>query len=137
MDARVSIALCTYNGAPYLLEQLQSFCLQTRLPDELIVCDDGSTDDTLRILDDFARNAPFLVQTYTNDHNLGYARNFEKAVSLCTGDIIFLSDQDDVWSVSKVEKVYDRFLLDRRLELVFTDAELVNENLEPIGINLF
>ncbi len=93
---RISIAMCTYNGARFLPEQLASFAAQERLPDELVVCDDGSTDATMEILQDFAATALFEVRVERNPQNLGFVRNFEKTLSLCTGDIVFLSDQDDV-----------------------------------------
>jgi len=92
----ISIALCTYNGEAYLSDQLASIVKQTQQPDELIACDDGSTDNTLQILDQFSGEAPFPVRVYLNQQRLGPTKNFEKAISLCSGDFIFLSDQDDV-----------------------------------------
>ena len=94
---KASIALATYNGERYLQEQLNSFLHQTRLPDEIIACDDCSTDRTMDILESFAISALFAVYIYRNAINLGYTKNFERAISLCSGDVIFLSDQDDVW----------------------------------------
>ena len=93
----LSIALATYNGAVYLKEQLESIAAQTRTPDELVISDDQSTDDTLRVIEEFAATAGFPVRLSVNEANLGIAKNFEKAISLCRGDLIFLSDQDDVW----------------------------------------
>lgn len=106
---KISIAMATYNGAKYLQEQLDSFVAQTRQPDELVVCDDGSTDSTLEILELFQKQAPFAVHIYRNEKNLGFVKNFEKALSLCTGDIIFLSDQDDVWFENKLAVVSQSF----------------------------
>lgn len=102
MKPRISIAMATYNGGKYLREQLDSFLQQTLSPDELVVCDDVSSDNTLEILEDFATKAPFSVMIFRNDANLGYVKNFEKALSLCDGDVIFLSDQDDVWLPEKI-----------------------------------
>src|SRR5215207_2518174 len=99
---RISIALCTYNGEQYLQQQLDSFVAQSRPPDELVVCDDRSTDRTVPIVEDFAKRAPFRVELVINETNLGSTRNFEKAIGLCTGDIIFLADQDDVWLPEKL-----------------------------------
>jgi glycosyltransferase involved in cell wall biosynthesis len=93
----LSIALCTYNGAAYLKEQLESIAAQTRTPYELVISDDQSTDDTLRLIQEFAATAGFPVRLSVNESNLGIAKNFEKAISLCRGDVIVLSDQDDVW----------------------------------------
>lgn len=99
----VSIAMATYNGGKYLARQLESFAAQTRLPDELIICDDGSTDDTPAIVRAFAERAPFRVRFAINPERLGYNRNFAHAIGLCAGEIIFVSDQDDVWYADKIE----------------------------------
>ncbi|HIE59179.1 MAG TPA: glycosyltransferase, partial [Hydrogenothermaceae bacterium] len=93
---RISIALATYNGDTYLQDQLNSYIAQERLPDEMVVCDDVSKDETVAILEAFQKVAPFEVQIIKNETNLGYTKNFEKALSLCSGDIVFFSDQDDV-----------------------------------------
>src|SRR5947208_26587 len=94
---RISIAMCTYNGAAHVEEQLRSFSGQTRLPDEVVVCDDRSSDDTMLLLEPFSRTAPYPLRIHRNDENLRSTKNFERAVSLCSGDILALSDQDDVW----------------------------------------
>jgi len=134
---RISIALCTFNGESFLRDQLDSYLEQTRLPDELVVCDDGSTDATLSILREFGRRSPFPVNIHENEINLGFAKNFEKAISLCTGALIFLSDQDDVWMPGKIKAISKRFSHDPQLGMVFTDAELVDEKLRKLGIRLF
>lgn len=129
----ISIAMATYNGAKYLREQLDSFVAQTRLPDELVVCDDGSEDKTISIIEEFSQRAPFVVRLIKNPKNLGFIKNFEKALSLCTGDLIFFSDQDDVWFPEKVqyiEKVFQE--KDGRL-LVIHDGQLVDERLQWHG----
>ncbi|MGH9879715.1 MAG: glycosyltransferase family 2 protein, partial [Nitrososphaerales archaeon] len=132
----ISIALCTYNGAQYLSSQLESYLAQTYLPDELIVCDDCSQDETVAILNGFAARAPFSVRILVNDRNLGSTKNFEKAISLCSGGIIFLSDQDDVWAPYKIERVFNAFGSNSEIGMVFSDAELVDETLQPLGRNL-
>lgn len=101
----ISIAMATYNGARFLRQQLESLAAQTVLPCELVVCDDGSTDATLKILEDFGRTAPFPIHAHRNDLRLGYADNFLKAACLCTGDYIAFCDQDDVWLARKLELV--------------------------------
>ncbi|WP_322042740.1 glycosyltransferase [Paraburkholderia sp. J67] len=102
---RISIAMATYNGAKYILEQLQSLANQTLLPYELVVTDDGSTDDTLAIVERFAERAPFTVHVSANPQRLNFAGNFLRAASLCTGDWIAFCDQDDVWREDKLERV--------------------------------
>ncbi|MCS6874398.1 MAG: glycosyltransferase family 2 protein [Pyrinomonadaceae bacterium] len=134
---KVSIALCTYNGEKFLLEQLDSFLNQTRLPDELIVCDDASTDSTLEIIEKFSSRAPFEVRLYRNERNLGSHLNFEKAIGLCRGDIIFLSDQDDIWNPTKIEIIESKFTSSRSLGMVFTDAELIDEASKPLNKRLW
>lgn len=134
---RVSIALCTFNGERFLGDQLDSFLVQSRLPNELLVCDDGSSDRTLEVLKDFARRSPFPLKIHRNEANMGFARNFEKAISLCSGDLIFPADQDDVWLPEKIEIMTQRFDSDPELRLVFTNADLVDEDLEPIGTDLY
>ncbi|WP_373034184.1 glycosyltransferase family 2 protein [Sulfurovum sp.] len=131
---KISIAMATYNGAAYLQDQLDSYLSQKRLPDELVVCDDGSTDETVVILEAFQKVAPFQVQIIKNENNLGYTKNFEKALSLCTGDVVFFSDQDDVWLPGKISTIEKVFNDNPDISLVIHDAELVNENLEPTGL---
>lgn len=133
----LSIALCTYNGAVYLKEQLESIAAQTRTPDELIISDDQSTDDTLRLIEEFAATAGFPVRLSVNESNLGTAKNFEKAISLCRGDAIVLSDQDDVWHRDKLESIERIFEAKPELSLVFSNAELVDETLRLYEETLF
>lgn len=136
MNLKISIALATYNGEKFLKEQLDSYALQTHPPDELVVCDDGSTDKTTDILEAFAITAPFEVRIIQNDQNLGYVRNFEKVISLCRGDIICLSDQDDVWLPEKLHVIHHRFVWDNRIKIVACDMILTNELLVPSGRTL-
>ena len=96
----LSVSMCTYNGARFLREQLESIASQIRLPDELVVCDDGSTDATLAILTEYAKAVRFPVRIQCNTSRLGPAKNFEQAISLCKGEIIVLSDQDDIACIS-------------------------------------
>ena len=103
---KISIALTTHNGSRFLRQQLDSLFEQTRLPDEIVVCDDCSTDDTLAILHEYARQHPEL-RIHTNEHALGVNANFFKAIALCTGDYISICDQDDVWMSHKVATLAD------------------------------
>ncbi|MBC7795807.1 MAG: glycosyltransferase family 2 protein, partial [Pyrinomonadaceae bacterium] len=131
-----SIALCTYNGAKFLDEQLESIARQTRLPDELVICDDCSTDETAQIVKRFAETGVFPVRFCVNEKNLGSTKNFEKAIELCAGEIIFLCDQDDFWEPTKIEKIVAEFEQDGQIGLVFSDAEIVDENLRKLNIKL-
>jgi Glycosyl transferase family 2 len=100
---RISVALCTYNGVRYLPQQLESILRQTRPPDELVLCDDASADGTVPLLRSFASSAPFPVHIRVNEKNLGSTLNFDQALRSCSGDLIALSDQDDVWQPSRLE----------------------------------
>jgi glycosyltransferase involved in cell wall biosynthesis len=97
----ISIALCTYNGEKYLIEQLDTLVNQTYPKLEIIVVDDCSSDKTITILNDYLSKFPF-IKLYQNEQNLGYIKNFEKAISLCNGELIALADQDDVWDLNKL-----------------------------------
>ena len=123
---RISIALCTYNGALYLDEQLRSFAGQHRLPDELILCDDGSSDGTVAMAEEFARRASFPVRIVRNTENLGYSRNFAKAITLCSGDVIALSDQDDVWYPQKLARLEELFSSHSHVDGIFSNGDLIN-----------
>jgi len=124
---RISIAMATYNGAAFLREQLDSIIAQSRLPDELIVCDDQSTDETVQILRDYAGRSPFPIRVEINEKRLGSTKNFEKAIGLCSGDIIALSDQDDVWMPHKLETIEGRFEREADLGLLFSNGFLIDE----------
>ncbi len=101
---RISVAICTYNGEKYLSEQLASIAAQTRLPDEMVVCDDCSSDATPDLVEEFARSAPFPVRFFRNPINLRSTKNFEHAIALCDGDFIALCDQDDIWLPEKLAR---------------------------------
>jgi glycosyltransferase involved in cell wall biosynthesis len=135
IDAKMkaSVAMATYNGAEFLSEQLESLAQQTRLPDELVVTDDGSSDATLDLLRDFAESAPFPVRLERNERNLGYAKNFEKAASFCSGDIVFFCDQDDVWLPQKIARMAAAFEGNPDLMVVMCDASLCDERMRRWG----
>lgn len=99
---RVSVVMCTYNGARFVESQLKSIYAQTYPLHECIIVDDGSSDDTVSIIEDWANRYPGIV-LYRNEQTLGYTQNFEKAMKLATGDIIAIADQDDIWHAGKIE----------------------------------
>ena len=130
---KISIAMCTYNGAEFLPAQLESILTQSRPPDEIIICDDRSADETRIILDQLASTSAIPVTLRFNEKNLGSVKNFEQAIRLCTGDVIALSDQDDVWSNHKLAIIEDSFNQRPSVGLVFSNADIVDENLQPLN----
>ncbi len=126
----LSVALCTYNGEKYIIEQLDSIAGQSVTVDEVVICDDVSTDNTVKLVQDYTFTAPYNIRLFRNEINLGSNRNFEKALSLCNGDIIFLCDQDDVWMPHKVETIKNYLDNNPAKNVVFTNAFIVNEQLE-------
>ena len=134
---KISVAMCTYDGERFLREQLASIAAQERPPDELIVCDNRSADSTPEIVSEFAASAPFAVRLHVNEQNLGSTKNFERAVSLCEGEIIALSDQDDVWRADKLALVGECFSKNPSVGVVFSDAEIVDEHLRGLGRRLW
>lgn len=134
---KLSIALCTYNGSKFLQSQLASFLEQTLLPDEVVVCDDHSTDGTMEILESFARNAPFFVQIHQNPRNLGVRANFLQAIEICRGEFIALSDQDDVWLPHKLQRAHEQLQQceNSASALYFSRLRYVDDQLETLGMS--
>jgi glycosyltransferase involved in cell wall biosynthesis len=136
-QTRISVALCTYNGERFLPRQLASIAQQTRLPDELVVSDDRSIDRTVSEVREFAASAPFPVRIFENEHNLGFAANFERAIRLCEGNLIALSDQDDIWYPIRLERSEREFTAHPQAGLVFSDADVINDSNELAGSTLW
>jgi glycosyltransferase involved in cell wall biosynthesis len=128
----VSIALATWNGARFLQEQLESFEHQTVLPAELVVSDDDSADETLEIVAEFSKTAPFPVRILCGDH-VGFADNFFRAAKACASRFIAFSDQDDVWLPEKLEKGLQRLHQDQSCLALHT-SRLTDEKLNSLGI---
>lgn len=133
----IGVVMCTYNGETFVREQLDSIAAQTRLPHSLVVVDDGSTDRTVEVVQSFALDASFPIRIVANPTNLGWVRNFDKAIRLAEGDVIVLSDQDDVWRADKLEKMAAALAGSAAPGLVFSDAELVDAELRPLGRSLW
>lgn len=121
----ISIALCTYNGETHLLEQLDSIINQTYKNIEIIVVDDCSSDNTLTILQEYALKYPD-IKVFRNNENKGYSKNFEYAVSLCKGDYIAISDQDDIWVSDKIELLLNKIRTEDKL-LVYSNSLSIDE----------
>lgn len=132
MKPSISIALATLNGERFLRAQLESLTNQTVRPSEVIVCDDGSHDQTTAILREFARVAPFPVSIFQNKKKLGYRKNFMLAAQKCTGDLISFCDQDDVWHPTKLQQARDAFVTSDIL-LAFHNARLIDPSGRPSG----
>ena len=126
-NLKISVAMATYNGEQHIREQLDSIARQTLQPCELIITDDGSTDATLQIVEEFAQTARFLVKVIRNPSRLGYADNFIKAALLCSGDLIALCDQDDIWMEQKL-RVCSECLADPRVLLAIHSAQTFTES---------
>lgn len=120
----VSIALCTYNGSKYLAEQLESILNQTYQNLELVIVDDQSTDSTYELLLSYQAKYPDIIRLYRNEKNLGFVKNFEKAISLCNGSLIALSDQDDLWNCYKIAIQVENI---KESILIYHDSLMVNE----------
>jgi glycosyltransferase involved in cell wall biosynthesis len=136
-DARISVAMCTFNGGRYLGEQLESIASQTRLPCELVVCDDHSTDDTTATLKRFQVHAPFPVRLVQNALRIGSTRNFDQAMGMSRGDFIALCDQDDRWMPMKLERLADALSENSFLGGAFSDANLIDGDNRPVEARLF
>ncbi|MDH6423825.1 glycosyltransferase family 2 protein [Aurantimicrobium minutum] len=142
---KISVAMCTYNGAKYVEEQLSSILKQSLLPSEIVISDDGSTDETLDIIESFwsKKNQTFplaadvSLTVIKNPLSLGVTKNFEQALLACQHPILALSDQDDIWQPDKLEKLVPLFEKDPKLLFVFTDSRLVDAAGKPLGVTSF
>ena len=126
----VSIAMTTYNGEKYIVEQLESILDQTYSNLEIIICDDISNDKTVDIIKQYQKKDS-RIKIYINKENLGFKKNFEKAISLCSGEFIALSDQDDIWKKYKIEKLVENI---KECDLIHSAASLIDENSNIIAI---
>lgn len=133
---KISIAMATYNGQQYVRQQLQSILHQTKLPDELVVVDDCSSDHTVQLIQHFAALAPFKVILIKNIKNLGHELTFGKALSACTGDLVFLCDQDDFWFPEKIQRMSEVFAKKPHIKLLVCDAHVTDEHLSPSGLSV-
>jgi glycosyltransferase involved in cell wall biosynthesis len=138
-DPLVSIALCTYNGAEYLAGQLDTLVNQTYKAIEIVVVDDCSTDNTFNILKNYAQKYP-QIKISQNETNLGFTANFEKAVTLCNGQLIALCDQDDLWELQKIElqvtAIKDNVFIYHDSEFIHEDGTGMNKKMSDI-MNLY
>ena len=104
MSCKISVVMTTYNGEKYIIQQLDSIRSQSLMPDEVIISDDGSSDKTVEIVNHYiAKNVLINWHVFVNKPNIGWKANFYKAIGYSTGDIVFFSDQDDIWNTDKIE----------------------------------
>lgn len=129
----VSIAIATYNGAAYLETQLQSLAAQTRRPDEVVITDDLSTDDTAGIAARVAHETGLNIRLHRNESRLNVAQNFNAALARCSGDIVFFCDQDDAWDATKIETILAEFDANPAALCVMNDARFTDGALVPTG----
>ena len=123
---KISVAFIAYNGASYVREQLDSILAQTHNVDEIIVFDDGSSDGTKEILEEYKNKYLELFFLHYNKKNLGTTKNIEKAIQACTGELILLADQDDYWEPNKVDTILKWFEQNPAMNGVFTNGSLIN-----------
>ena len=131
---KISVAMAAYNGENVIIKQLDSILAQSMLPDEIIITDDSSTDCTWEKLSDYARKYP-MIKIYRNENNLGFVKNFEKALSLCSGDLILLSDQDDIWTPDHIKCLVSHIgnasVACANAEIMREDDSLTGETMKP------
>ena len=122
---KISVALCTWNGEKFLSDQLDSIFAQTIPVTEIIICDDQSADNTIQIIHQFQQQHPGIIHLVQNKKQFRACKNFEQALQLCTGDIIFLCDQDDRWVKNKVEATANFFIANPKAMGVFTNGNFL------------
>ena len=137
MSASVTVCLCTYNGAPYLTEQLASLASQRWLPDEVVISDDGSRDGTLDLLERWAALAPTPVLIERRADRVGHVANLESALRRASSDIVFICDQDDRWSPEKVQRLALALEDAPAVAGAFCDSALIDEASDPVAGSLW
>ena len=131
-EASVSVCIATYNGSLYIKEQIDSILKQLDFNDEIIISDDCSTDNTVAIIYSFNDNR---IRFFQNNYSKGYTNNFINAIEKCNNELIFLSDQDDVWMENKVELCKHHFA--NGYKMIISDAKVVDKNLITINESFF
>ncbi len=128
----ISVAMATYNGAAFVEEQLNSIIAQDLPATEIICVDDGSTDGTIEIVRRIAERSPIPITIVVHQVNQGVTATFAHALSLVKGDFVALSDQDDVWLPGKL-KILHEVIEEKQWDAIFSDANLVDQSLKPMG----
>lgn len=126
---KISLAMTTYNGERYIIRQLDSLKNQTRELDEVIICDDRSTDNTAILVAEYIKCNKLDNWTFTvNERNVGFAENFKKAIAMTSGDLIFLCDQDDEWHDDKIEKMANTICSDENISALVSSLEFIDQD---------
>ncbi|MCR4903455.1 MAG: glycosyltransferase [Butyrivibrio sp.] len=122
---RISVAMATYNGETTIVEQLMSIFKQSLPVDEVIICDDCSKDNTAAVVEKYISDNKLSdkIKIIVNEHNLGYASNFVKAMYECHGDYIFFCDQDDIWYPDRVKKMMDVMEANSKIQVLGSEFE--------------
>ena len=134
---KISVALCTFNGEKFIREQLESILNQSFKVDEIVVSDDASTDKTVNIIKEYQQKQPGLINLIINENTLGTIQNFENVLTATSGDLIFLSDQDDIWISTKVSETIKYFKKNPNCKLLFSDAEIINSKGDKLNTSLW
>lgn len=132
VDKKISIAMTTFNGERFIEEQLNSILIQSVKADEIIIFDDCSTDNTVKILNEIqSQNPNANIVVKKNIYNVGYIKNFYNAISCTSGDYIFLADQDDIWHYDKIERMIIK-MEDTGAKAICSNFNLINKNGEQL-----
>lgn len=134
---KVSIALCTFNGEKYIQDQLESILNQSHLPDEIIISDDGSSDETVHLIEEILGHESISYKLFRQNPPLGVYKNFEFCLNQCKGDIVFPCDQDDVWKKNKIESHLMAHELYPKVHIVYSNAEVVYEKIDYVLYHLW
>lgn len=135
-DKKISIAMAVCNGEKYLKEQLESILNQIETQDEIVISYDPSIDGTFALIQEYAERNPSIKIFQNEEHSRGLVSNFENALQHCSGDIIFYSDQDDIWFPTKLQKVSEKFA-DSRVTVVIHDTILIDAKGNEIAPSTF
>ena len=129
----ISVVIATFNGEKYIIEQLNSIENQTIKPDEVIISDDNSTDNTLKLINEFQLSSKLKIILLNNKKRLGYAKNFERALLRSNGDYVFLSDQDDFWLPNKISFMINLAKKYPYKSCFINNTLIVDESLKSLG----
>lgn len=129
----ISVAMATYNGSNFIEEQLDSILSQTYKNIEIVIVDDCSTDNTMEILSQYKLKHP-CIRVFRNERNINVNQTFNRALGLCRGELIAISDQDDIWISNKLEEAYSSI---GKYSMVYSNSLLVNEYGGLLGRRMF